>query len=114
MVFPVVPEMVVVVAVANGAVDVRTTCARLDRLEGGVLQRDHVIEQLALLSRGLTDHHRSFELGEIAPDGSRRSGYQDVALLKDDVVRKRVRNGGVAADLAAVAGACAVEEEALC
>ena len=38
-----------VVVRAHGAVDVGAARAGLDRLEGGVLQRDHVVEHPALL-----------------------------------------------------------------
>ena len=44
VVLPVVPEIVLVVVRAHGAVDVRAARAGLDRLEGRVLERDHVVE----------------------------------------------------------------------
>ena len=55
------------------------------------------------------DHHRPLELRVVTPHRRRRSRHQHVARLEDDVVRERVRDRSVPADLAAVAGDRAVE-----
>ena len=70
-------------------------------------------EHARLVDGGLADHHRPLELGEVAPDGCARSGDEDVSLLEHDVARERVRDGGVAADLPAVARVRTGREDAL-
>src|SRR5438445_11258865 len=70
MVLPVIPEPVLVVIRAHGAVDVRAARSRLHRLECRVLERDHVVEQLALLRRRLSDHHRALELRVVPHTGA--------------------------------------------
>ena len=101
---PVLPQPVLVVVRADRAIDVRAAGTGLHGVECGVLERDHVIEELALLGGGLPDHHRSFQLGVVAPHRRPGAGHQDIAFPESDVVRERMRDGRVPPDLSAVAG----------
>ena len=105
---PEVADAVVVEVGEHSVVDVRAGLRGSERVEGGLLRRDGVAVQPALLVGGLADDHAALELGVVAPD--RRSGLGDehVAGLEGDVVRDGVGPGGAAADLAAVAGGRAV------
>ena len=49
VVLPVLPEIMLLVVRAHRAVDVGAARTGLDRLKGGVLQRDHVVEHPALV-----------------------------------------------------------------
>ena len=72
-----------------------------------------MVEHPPLLVGRLADHHRPFQLREVAPHGRARAGHEHVAVLEDDVVRERMRDRRAAPDLAAVAGACAARVRVL-
>src|SRR5436190_23194402 len=113
MVAPVLPQAVLLVVVADAAVDLGTRDARPDRRDREILQGEHVAEHALLLVARRTDHHRALELGVVAPDGRGRARDEDVPRLEDDVARERMRKRRVPADLAAVAGNGAREPGAL-
>ncbi len=98
---------------AHAPVDLCTRHAGNDRGERDILQRDHVVEHALLLVARRPDHHRSLELGVIAPHRRGRARYEHVAGFEDNVVRQRVGDCRVAADLAAVARDGAGVPEAL-
>ena len=90
------------------AVDVGARRPRPDRGEGGLLRGDGVLEQPLLLVGRRADDHPALELGVVAPDRRARLGHEHVAGAELDRVRDRVRPRAADADLAAVAGRCAV------
>ncbi len=96
---PVLPQVLPVVVGAHRLVDLRAGAPRFQRLEGDVLQVEHVLEEAPLLGVGLTDEHGPFEFADVAPDGGPRSRHQGVAQLKGRAGGHRVWQGAVRPDL---------------
>lgn len=92
-------QVVVLVILAHGPIDLGAAHAGPQGLEGDLLGALHMVEHAMLLVRGPADDHGPLQLRVVAPHGCPGPAHQHVAGLEGDVVGQGVGDGRPPADL---------------